>query len=270
MQSAFIKTLLYILIFVNLSQAQNENQLKLVNGEQTFYLPVYIREGQVYFSLFNFAESMSLDYSYSSKSDKVDIQFDNYSLKTAIRNPFIILKNKQTEKTKIIQLPTTTYFINNNLYLPLNYILPSLREASGWQFDLPESNKLIVKTAKIPRVKVVDAANPEFGITGFSLDEKANGTLVRIKCNKGIATYNSGFKDGVLTIVFRDVNLDQSKFTIEQNKGLIKDIKAKNLGNDCEIKKIMKKGTMTPIHLLSELPFKQELISFLNNSRTQK
>ena len=236
MQSAFIKTLLYILIFVNLSQAQNENQLKLVNGDQTFYLPVYIREGQVYFSLFHFAESMSLDYSYSSKSDKVEIQFDKYSLEAAIRNPFIILKNKQTEKIKIIQLPTTTYFVNNNLYLPLNYILPSLREASGWQFDLPESNKLIVKTAKIPRVKVVDAANPEFGITGFSLDEKANGTLVRLKSNIPIATYNSSFKDGILTVVFRDVNLDESKFISENKQGLIKDMKAQNVGSDCEIK----------------------------------
>lgn len=223
-------------ILFNFSPAQVENQLTLVYGEKTSYLPAYVREGQTYFSLVHFAEALSLNYSFDAKNDKVEIQFDNYSIRAAIRNPFVILKNKQTEKAKIIQLPTTTYFVNNNLYLPLNYILPSLKEASGWQIDRPEQNKLIVKMEKIPKVKVVDVTNSQLGIIGYALDEKVNGTLVRIKSNRAIATYNSSFKDGVLSIVFRDVNLDENKFEFEQNKGLIKNIKAKNIGRDCEIK----------------------------------
>lgn len=232
----FVNIILFIFILYNLSLAQVENQLTLVHGEKTSYLPAYVREGQIYFSLIHFAEALSLNYSFDAKNDKVEIQFDNYSIRAAIKNPFVVLKNRQTDKTKIIQLPITTYFANNILYLPLNYILPSLKEASGWQIDLPKTNKLIVKAGKIPKVKVVDVTNSQLGMTGFFLDEKANGTLVRIKSNRAIATYNSSFKDGVLRIVFRDVNLDESKFDFEQNKGLIKNIRAKNIGNDCEIK----------------------------------
>ena len=232
----FANIFLFMFVLFNLARAQVENQLALMHDEKTSYLPAYIREGQVYFSLIHFAEALSINYSFDAKNDKIEIQFYNYSIRAAIKNPFVILKNKQTEKTKIIQLPTTTYFANNNLYLPLNYILPSLEEASGWLIDLPESNKIIVKTGKIPKVKVVDVTNSQFGITGFSLDEKANGTLVRIKSNRAIATYNSSFKDGALTIVFRNVNLDESKFEFEQHKGLVRNIKAKNIGSDCEIK----------------------------------
>ena len=227
---------LLLIVFNAFVSAQVDNRLLLVHGDKTSYLPAYVREGQIYFSLIHFAEALSLNYSFDAKNDKVEIQFDNYSIRAAIKNPFIILKNKQTETTKTIQLPTSTYFMNNNLYLPLNYALPILRTASSWQIDLPEQNKLVIKHEKIPKVKVVDGTNSQFSITGFSLDEKANGTLVRIKSNKPIDSYNSSFKDGILTIVFREVNIDVSKFIQEHKLGLIKDIKAKNIGSDCEIK----------------------------------
>src|SRR3990170_3709037 len=227
---------LLFIVFNAFVFAQVDNRLLLVHGDKTSYLPAYVREGQIYFSLIHFAEALSLNYSFDAKNDKVEIQFDNYSIRAAIKNPFIILKNKQTETTKAIQLPTSTYFMNNNLYLPLNYTRPILKTASSWQIDLPEQNKLVIKHEKIPKVKVVDGTNSQFSITGFSLDEKANGTLVRIKSNKPIDSYNSSFKDGILTIVFREVNIDVSKFIQEHKVALIKDIKAKNIGSDCEIK----------------------------------
>src|SRR3990172_5733734 len=204
---------LLLIVFNAFVSAQVDNRLLLVHGDKTSYLPAYVREGQIYFSLIHFAEALSLNYSLSAKNDKVEIQFDNYSIRAAIKNPFIILKNKQTETTKAIQLPTST-----------------------WQIDLPEQNKLVIKHEKIPKVKVVDGTNSQFSITGFSLDEKANGTLVRIKSNKPIDSYNSSFKDGILTIVFREVNIDVSKFIQEHKVALIKDIKAKNIGSDCVIK----------------------------------
>src|SRR4030043_1003013 len=93
----FVNIFLFMFILFNLSLAQVENQLTLVHGEKTSYLPAYVREGQTYFSLIHFAEALSLNYSFDAKNDKVEIQFDNYSIRAAIRNPFVILKNKQTE-----------------------------------------------------------------------------------------------------------------------------------------------------------------------------
>jgi len=229
-----LKIFIFIIILFDLAHAQIENKLTLIQGEKIFYLPSYDREGLIYFSVIHFAEALSLHYLFDAMNDKVEIQFDDYSFRAAIKNPFIILKNRKTETRKVIQLPTSTYFSNNNLYLPLNYILPNLREASGWQIDLLEPNKLIVRTGKIPKVNNVP--NSEIGITGFSVDEKANGTLVRIKSRKQIATYNNSYKNGVLTVVFRDVNLDESKFAIGKNSGLIRDIEARNIMRDCEIK----------------------------------
>ncbi len=230
-------TKILFLIFLSLSypSAQSEVPLTLVHGDKITYIPTYIREGHIYFSLIPFAEALSLKYSFNSKNDKVKVEFENYIMYFALKNPFVILKNKQTTTTKTIQLPTTTYYSNSNFYIPLNYILPSLKFASGWRFNLVGKNKLIVNAEKIPKVKGENVSS-QLGIAGFSLDEKANGTLIRIKSSQPIATYNSSFKDGVLAVVFREVNLEESKFILEKKKGLVKDIHAKNIGNDCEIK----------------------------------
>lgn len=227
---------LFVLIFCSLLQAQTENQLALIDGEKTYYLPAFVRESQTYFSLIHFAESLSLSYSFTDKNDQVNVEFNEFSLSASIKNPFLILNNYQSGKTKIIQLPTTTYFSDGNLYVPLKYILPTLMEASGWQMETREQNALVVKSEIIPRVKVVDLTKSHFDITGFLFDEKANGTLVRVKSKKPVSTYNSSFKDGILTIIFRGVNLDESKFFVEKRQGLIKDIVARNIGTDCEIK----------------------------------
>lgn len=231
-----VNNIFLVLLFNILILAQTSDQLLLVNGGKTSYIPAYVREGQIYFSLIHFAEALSLKYSFNSKNDKVKIEFDDYSVYFALKNPFVLLKDKQTKTTKTIQLPTTTYYYNSNLFIPLNYFLPNLRSASGWHFNLIEKNKLIVSLEKISKVEEVDASASHSGITGYTLDEKANGTLVRIKSNKAIASYNNTFKDGILTVIFRGVNLDETKFTLEKKKGLIKDIQAKNVGGDCEIK----------------------------------
>jgi N-acetylmuramoyl-L-alanine amidase len=206
-----------------------------VNGTKTAYIPSFNREGQIYFSLIHFCEALSVKYSFNSKNDKVKIEFENYAMYFGIKNPFVVIKNKQTAAAKTIQLPTTTYFSNSNFYIPLNYILPSLKTSSGWQFNIVENNKLVVVSNQISEIDT-EEGSPATGISGYTLDEKANGTLVRIKSNKAIATYNNTFKDGILTVIFRSVNLDENKFTLEKKKGLIKDIQAKNTGSDCEIK----------------------------------
>ena len=75
-----LNILLPILFLLYHTYGQIGNQLALVDGEKTSYLPTYVREGQIYFSLIHFAEALSLDYSFDTKNEKVEIQFDEYSI----------------------------------------------------------------------------------------------------------------------------------------------------------------------------------------------
>lgn len=233
-------SIVFLIFFtlLGISLPQQGVKLALISNGNTFYLPAYERAGQTYFSLIHFAEALSLTYS-QTENGKIEVTINNTIFCSSFRNPFITLRNKLTDQTKILQLPTSTYFSNNNLYVPLNYIIPILEEADNFHIDLPEPNKIIVSIEKITRTRDSGTSSDQISLTGFTLDQKANGTLVRIKSRKPVATYNSSFKDGILNIVFRDVNLDESKFNTEHESRLIKKIQARNIGKDCEIRFVL-------------------------------
>lgn len=228
----------FTFIFLSLSLLNNqvENSLELVKDGQTFHIPVYIREGLLYFSLIHFAESLSLPYKVDGKNNKIEIDFDDFSFYFKAQNPFVVSKNYKTKKTKVIQLPTTTYFIKSNLYVPLDYVYAIFESISNLKFTKHGNNKLVVSSIKNFESAETSKSLFKPWITGLSIEEKANGTLVKIKSMKEIKTYNSSFNEGVLTVTFRDVNLDETKFDVEKSSGLITNIKAKNIGSDCEIK----------------------------------
>lgn len=64
------------------------------------------------------------------------------------------------------------------------------------------------------------------------LNEKANGTLIRVKSNKRIPSYHSAFKNNVLTLIFRKVNVDAAGVKFIGEEGVVKKIDAKNVGSD--------------------------------------
>ncbi|HVO75079.1 MAG TPA: N-acetylmuramoyl-L-alanine amidase, partial [Ignavibacteriaceae bacterium] len=163
------------------------------------------------------------------------------------KNPFIILIEKNAEP-EIFQLPTSVYLINNDLFIPAEYSVSLLQKAYGGEIKFETSvnqARLVVKERKeteipaptvigIPDEKLKDLDYSGAGITGISLEEKANGTLVRVNSEKKIKTYKSTFINGVLTIIFRNVTADIEKIKNASPAGLIKEIKARNINGDTE------------------------------------
>src|SRR3989304_1634496 len=90
---------LLLIVFNAFVSAQVDNRLLLVHGDKTSYLPAYVREGQLYFSLIHFAEALSLNYSFDANNNKLEIQFEIFAILATNKIPDIILKNKQTETT---------------------------------------------------------------------------------------------------------------------------------------------------------------------------
>ncbi len=100
----------------------------------------------------------------------------------------------------------------------------------------------------LPRAGKNTSEEPAFNITGLSIDEKANGTLVRVESNKRIPSYSSAFKDGVLSLVFRGVHVDAAKIDRTGGEGLITDINSENKGPDAVLNiKLRKEYTASEV-----------------------
>ena len=233
----FLSILLLIFSGASDSLSQEITNLSVVTTEKTKYVPVYNREGTIYISLKHLAEALSVNYYQNDQTNKIEFKFDNYLLKATGKNPYIILTNKNDGSQKIFQLPTSTYVVDFRVYAPLEFILGPLQIAYGMELKFsPPSQLYVGKEVLVTGNQKITTTSATSNIIGFSVDERANGTLIRINSNKRIPAFASWFKDDVLTIVFRQVSVDSLRVKFSDGKGLIKKIGAKNVGPDTEIK----------------------------------
>ncbi|MHB1688267.1 MAG: N-acetylmuramoyl-L-alanine amidase family protein [Ignavibacteriaceae bacterium] len=243
-----LKIFFYFILFFSASSfAQSNDQINFAVNGKTSVIPVYDREGTIYIAVKPFAEALSLEYRYNSETEKIELDFNGSKLFITSKNPFIIYYSKTRDKTEVFQLPTSTYLIDNQIFIPAKYSLNILKEFLNADLNLKKPNLLVLnnfnnkKNQPVERTKDETVSKSNFDITGISLEEKANGTLVRVQSKKRIPAYSSSFKNGILTIIFRKVNADIDKIEKSGNQGLIQKIEAKNLKSDSELKFYLRK-----------------------------
>jgi N-acetylmuramoyl-L-alanine amidase len=234
----------YIIILLTVTQinAQPHGEISLVTETGTTRIPTYTREETIYFSIKEFAEANSVNYYYNDKNRKFELKFENYLLKITARNPYYVITERRTGKQRVFQLPTSSYYKDGRIYIPLLFSIRIIGLAYGKELILSAPKTLLVGN-DISGVNIdlftergIATSNTFFNINGLKVSEKANGTLIRVYSNKRIPSYYSSHKDGVLTIIFRQVNVDVAKTDRYNLSGLIKKIETKNVGSDAEFK----------------------------------
>lgn len=222
------KLLLLILLFSVTAAAQEVKNLELITDKGTKYIPVYVREGTVYFSAKHFAESLPTNFYFSERTNKFEFKFSDYLLKVTARNPYLIITKRNSGNQLVYQLPTSCFVFDNRIYIPAKYSAQPLQIALQKEVRFEEPNKLIIGNPVSTQNELLAG---QFDIYDFTIDEKANGTLIRLKSSKRIPSYHSNFKNGILTLTFRKVNGDSLNLSY-QGEGLVKKIDLKNKGED--------------------------------------
>lgn len=237
-----VKKIFLFLIFSSFIFSQQVRTVELNFNAKDYYIPAYLRESMYYISIEDFCKTISVAYSFDLMSRRIDIRNEKFMFKLSARNPFIHIKEISTNSSSIFQLPTSVYFHNGKLYLPLKYSLKILGDISSRNITFFEPNRILLSEKTIisqqqkKEEKPIEQPSVKYDVFGISVDEKANGTMIKLKSNKRIPSYASSFKDNVLTIIFRKVNGDTSKIKFEGTGGVIKQIRSKNVGSDLELK----------------------------------
>lgn len=232
----------FFVTFALIGFAQQDKTIEVNLNSKDYYIPAYQREGMFYLSVVDFSKLVAVGYSFNPQAKKIEIKNDRYYFRILARNPFIYKKENQNNKISITQLPTSTYYFNEKMFIPLKYSLKILEDISGRTITYIEPNKIILsEKSNISKDiktedKAVDKPETKFDVVAISVDEKANGTMIKLKSNKKIPSYASTFKDNVLTFIFRKVNGDTSKIKFDWTGGVVKQISSRNVGGDFEIK----------------------------------
>jgi len=266
-------------IIIGSAFAQQSENLAIITNKGTKFIPLWVREGVLYISVSDLAEAFSLNHYISESTGKVELKSNYYLLKSTPRNPFLILTSRSTGIPKVYQLPKSTYIKNGETFIPLTYSLEPLEVMVERKLNFERPNRLIVGTAITSptegREWMFDKPDlpptTGYGITGLTVTEKVNGTLIRLHSKTQIPSYFSSLEDDELTIIFRKVNADVNKTTKNDVSDLIKGIETRNVGSDAEFK--FKVGSDYSTNEVMNVPGSNDILITIHNkvfSQNQK
>ena len=238
--------ILFLASAINLLAQQVEN-LFIVTEKGTKSVSAWQREEILYVPISELAEALSINYFENDKTGKVELKSNYFLLKTTPRSPYVIVTPRSSGVPKVFQLPTSTYLKNDKTFIPLQFSIDALEIIAERELKFEKPNKLIVgKKISAPlegKQWMYDIPDlpPTTGydITGISITEKVNGTLIRLYSKSRIPSYYTSFKDDELTIIFRKVNADVKKTSRGEISNLIQKIETRNVGTDVEFKIIV-------------------------------
>ena len=247
------KILFFLLFCAFQIWGQSITRLEVITAIGSNYISAQLKDKTIYFSISQFADALSENYNYDSNTKKIAINFDRKTLVFTDESPFYVEVDTSSNKTKVFQIPTNTFSSKNEIFIPMFYSLDIIQKALGRQVIFNGPNRLILgralppepennvepteeSTKTEPEIVEENLPNQSYDISDITLDEKANGTLIRLKCNKKISTYNSSYKSGVLTISLKNCRADVKSLNQAKDEGLIKEINVNNVKSDVIIK----------------------------------
>lgn len=237
--------LLFFLLLNSESLCQRYLKLSVdVDGKKSS-LSYINREENVYISTIELAKILSANYHYNQEAAKIEIKFNNYNIKFTARNQFIVLTNRNNNSQNTFQLPISTLLVNNDVFIPLLYCIDYLSDGSDYKLnfdnrakhlkiskketplDLNVTNNetVITKPAIQPETKTESKGDSRFDIYEMSVEDKANGTLIRLRSNKKIAVPRSSINNNTLYVFFSNVTIAPELIRDIAPVGVIKRIK---------------------------------------------
>jgi len=231
-------------IFLTSSNAQQIENLFISSDNGTTSISAWQREGILYIPILEFARALSINFYENTATGKVELKSNYFILKTTPRSPYIIITPRSGGVPKVFQLPTSTYFRNDETLIPIQFATDALEIIVERALQFEKPNKLIfgkkISSPSEGKQWMYDIPDlpPTTGydITGLSITEKVNGTLIRVHSKSRIPSYFSSFSDDELTIIFRKVNADVEKTNRGEISELINKIETRNVGPDVEFK----------------------------------
>ncbi len=240
------KILLLTFLIVSLSHSQRLYKITVQIAGRGETLSYIVRNGIDYVSLKEIALVLSANQFYNTEAAKVEIKFKDYSLKFTAKNQFVVLNRKSDGVQKIFQIPLPTIFIRDDVFIPLIFCADYLNLAYGYKIlfndrtkNLIVSNEPVTSEALVfPKasntneekpvepVPSVEKAVGRYDINSIIIEEKSNGTLLRLRTGRKITIPRHSINNGNLFVFLSGVSIAPDIANFVKPAGLVKRIKS--------------------------------------------
>jgi N-acetylmuramoyl-L-alanine amidase len=225
----FIYSLSLFLLLALTIQGQRLYQLSVELPDTSARLSFVTKKGNVYVSASEFASLTSAGIYYTDKTQKIELKYDYYKIKLTAKSQFIVVTDKNTGAQEVYQLPVSTLLIKDDLFFPLSYMIDYLERASGYGITFIPSRRHLILSKGQATGNNLPAANSPYDVQKISIEEKANGTLIRLKISDKVITPRFSIKDNKLFLFFSSEKISPELVDRFIPKGFIKSIKLINI-----------------------------------------
>lgn len=179
--------LLVVLCMVSVVVAQQQSvvNLSIATSRDTATIRSVTINGQDFVSLSDLSTSLSFRYFENQVIRKVEIHFSNAVLKFTADNPFIVQSDLRTKRSTVHQFPYAVTIVNGLYFVPKKEIGILIVQLHDTSFSFGIDTTIIPVLPPMPPV-----------ISGFVVETKANGTLLRIRLTAQIKEFSRSSQVG--------------------------------------------------------------------------
>jgi len=172
------------------------------------YLRAIEERGLFFVSTKDLANLLKAETYFNTASKKLVLRFGDRRIKITAFNPFLMVDEA------VFQLPVETGFRKGEIYISLKHFLDAVGELLPFQWIFDEREKILKIILK------------DFNITGIDIQEKANGTLVKIATTKKFdpSWISKRITRGWLYIDIYQGRMDTTRIGSDQRVGIVEKV----------------------------------------------
>jgi len=244
-----ITFLIYLFQALLLNNIQ-ATDLIIKRGNQSVKITSENIRGTEYVSTNKLARALGVNYFYNDDKQKSEIKFIDYNLKFTANNQFIILTERKSNRHQIFQMPISAKLKDGDIFIPLKYSVKYLGYASGLQTTYSEIGNIISIISKELNTKdlvdwnknLVDRSSVKYDLFSAKIENKTNGTLLRLATKNKIRKPTSSISNNTLYIFFSDLSIDKNEISKLKPKGFIKSIALKHVNGNPQMEIQLREG----------------------------
>ncbi len=244
------------------AHAQRMLKMSLAVEGKTEHISYLTRRGVSYASAKEIALALGGNYYYSEETAKLELKFTNYNLKVTGRNQFVVLTKRLDRSQRVFQIPISTLLVKEDVMVPMIYVVKYLSLAFGKQIQYDDGRKHIrvtnlkpgliagapledkkpaIKKPESPKVDKPIKVDSKFDVYDIAIDEKSNGTMIRLYSQKSLKGYRSSIKNNTLYLFLTGASVDPA-IVSTKTSGLVRKINRKNVSGNIQIEFDLKDG----------------------------
>ncbi len=207
---------LCLLIFgtASMLSAQTDS-LRLSSSAKSGYVGVTVLDDVRYISAAEVSSLMGLEVYENKALKKLEVKSSTHVLKFSADNFFVVITQTATKRQRVFQL-TRPVRTENGAYLIRSDELVTLFRASV-ESTLAVTDEPAAPADTIPRIPTV---------TEFNVEEKKNGTMLRIHLTAKVKDYNRSLQTGEwIYVTLVGAQCDTAMFDTSFSSGIIRRIK---------------------------------------------